>query len=498
MKIMRLFLIIMLLLTFLVSCDEQGKSDSTVSSATEETSSPDVTDGHVHSWSEWLVVKPATCTEEGALMRACSCGEIETKIAGKTAHVEGEWIVDVKATPKGDGKRHMSCTVCEEVLKEEVLAFSYSKNLLYKADPFNGTCVITGIGTCTDTDVYIPARIMGLNVVGIGDKAFEKCENIEAIYIPDGVTSIGEYAFWDCTNLKTLSIPESVVSLGHGMIGGCEKLEINIYENAKYLGNEENPYFILYRSVSDDITSCIVNVNTGVIYKDAFKDCEKLVSIVIPDSVTVMGESVFEGCSRLTSAVIGNGMTYIPVGAFMKCSRLESITIGSSVEEIRDKAFWMCESLKDFVLPDKVTAIGQEAFFSCKKLTSMDLSNVTVVKSYAFGSCTSLTDVTLSPGLKTMGTGAFGSCSKLTSVTIPDGVKEISIRAFEYCNGFTDITIPKSVTVIKDSAFLYCGELNDITFKGTMAEWNNIHKYSFWDSNTGSYTIHCTDGDITK
>ena len=37
-----------------------------------------------------------------------------------------------------------------------------------------------------------------------------------------------------------------------------------------------------------------------------------------------------------------------------------------------------------------------------------------------------------------------------------------------------------------------------ITYTGTQAQWNAISKGSNWNYNTGSYTIHCTDGDIAK
>ena len=54
------------------------------------------------------------------------------------------------------------------------------------------------------------------------------------------------------------------------------------------------------------------------------------------------------------------------------------------------------------------------------------------------------------------------------------------------------------MTRIEGSAFIDCESLTTITFQGTKAEWEAIPKDFDWDKNTGSYTVHCTDGDIPK
>ena len=43
--------------------------------------------------------------------------------------------------------------------------------------------------------VEIPEMIDGRSVTSIGNYAFEYCENITSVTIPNSVTSIGEYAF---------------------------------------------------------------------------------------------------------------------------------------------------------------------------------------------------------------------------------------------------------------------------------------------------------------
>ena len=54
------------------------------------------------------------------------------------------------------------------------------------------------------------------------------------------------------------------------------------------------------------------------------------------------------------------------------------------------------------------------------------------------------------------------------------------------------------MTSIGNYAFEYCTGLTSITFTGTKAQWSAISKGSSWNSMTGAYTVHCTDGDIAK
>ena len=85
------------------------------------------------------------------------------------------------------------------------------------------------------------------------------------------------------------------------------------------------------------------------------------------------------------------------------------------------------------------------------------------------------------------------------SVIPNDGsVTRIGDSAFAWCSGLTSITIPDSVTSIGMEAFAYCGNLTDITVNGTMEQWSSISKGDDWNYKTGNYTIHCTNGDISK
>jgi hypothetical protein len=94
--------------------------------------------------------------------------------------------------------------------------------------------------------------------------------------------------------------------------------------------------------------------------------------------------------------------------------------------------------------------------------------------------------------------GTFYGCSSLTNVTIPNSVTSIGDYAFDGCSSLLNITIPNSITRIGWRTFGDCYNLKSMAFTGTIAQWNEISKKSYWNSNTGNYTIYCTDGEIKK
>ena len=65
----------------------------------------------------------------------------------------------------------------------------------------NGEIIITGRKTGDIVDITIPATWSGYPVVEIAAEAFDKCENLTRIVIPDSIVRIGENAFNRCNGL---------------------------------------------------------------------------------------------------------------------------------------------------------------------------------------------------------------------------------------------------------------------------------------------------------
>ena len=171
---------------------------------------------------------------------------------------------------------------------------------------------------------------------------------------------------------------------------------------------------------------------------------------------------------------------------------------GYGVTQINDNVF-KDSSLKSIVIPDSVTSIGEYTFYNCTQLESVTFSNALVsIGKYAFAFCTKLESITLSNTLVSIGEYAFARCESLTSVEIPDSVNEIGTMAFNNCLSMTNVIISSSATRIGERAFSNSTSLEKIVFGGTKEQWNNMTKGEGWNNNTGSYTVYCTDGNISK
>lgn len=133
-------------------------------------------------------------------------------------------------------------------------------------------------------------------------------------------------------------------------------------------------------------------------------------------------------------------VTGVGFGAFRDCESLRSISIPNSVEFIGSRAFENCANLLSVTIPNSVTSIGFSAFEECRNLTSIKMSSsVTSIGSYAFQNCTSLTSITIPNGVTTIAYQTFLGCSGLTSITIGSGVTSIDGEVFSGCTALLHI-----------------------------------------------------------
>lgn len=181
-------------------------------------------------------------------------------------------------------------------------------------------------------------------VAEIGTGAFCGCIELRFVSLPNSLTSIGDAAFLNCKKLARISIPDSVTCVGFRVFEGCEILDYNTYDQAGYLGNEDNPYVLLVYCY-ESFSSSTIHPQTKVVAGAAFRECTHLQSIVIPNSVVSIGKNAFQGCVRLGSVTIGDSVTEINDLAFVGCACLSSIVVSNSVKRIGGSVFQDCSSL---------------------------------------------------------------------------------------------------------------------------------------------------------
>ncbi len=107
---------------------------------------------------------------------------------------------------------------------------TYSEGLSFKLKT-NATYNVSGMGSCTDTDVLIPPTYEGKQVTSIGVEAFKNCATITSVTIPRRIGTISKGAFYNCDALKSITIQGGVTYISMDAFTGCDSLTDIYYES---------------------------------------------------------------------------------------------------------------------------------------------------------------------------------------------------------------------------------------------------------------------------
>ena len=94
------------------------------------------------------------------------------------------------------------------------------------------------------------------------------------------------------------------------------------------------------------------------LFAGGFAEFYSMISISIPNSITVIGNAAFANCFFLTDIIIPNSVVKIGSEAFINCMKLTNIIIPSSVMgSIGRETFRFCISLKNVIFeqPSNIT-----------------------------------------------------------------------------------------------------------------------------------------------
>ena len=285
-----------------------------------------------------------------------------------------------------------------------------------------------------DTSYVVPD-----GVLEIGMSAFQGCSKLTNVKLPDGVEIIDDFAFEFCYGLESITLPDSITYIGNSAFFYCISLKNIIFGNKiEYLGSAVADYTAYYNNgdnwendglyigkyllnVSENVGEAFwVKGGTEVIADCAFSSCKKLVSVMLPETITSIGETMFYDCPLIENIVVnGKGGVYSSeYGVLYKGNSLvvypqgkvnEKFNVPAGTDNICDYAFLNNQNLKKVILPDSVKSIGNSAFSGCSALTSVTIGkNVKSIGIYAFFNCLSLKSIKLSDTTTEIGDKAFG------------------------------------------------------------------------------------------
>ena len=289
------------------------------------------------------------------------------------------------------------------------------------------------------TSASVSEGVVNLTTSELGENgevlgAFQGCDRLESVTLPESLRSIGASAFNACA-LKHVHVPFNVGEVLAGTFFGCEALETVKMDGGSLMQLSES----------------------------VFEDCVSLRSVVLPLSLKSIGKDAFRSCSSLSDLNLKDlsGLERIEISAFQACGSLAILDLPESLKRIGEEAFNGCSSIKSVSLPSSVETVGERAFQDCSNLASVDCSNagsIEQIKEQAFGGCSSLTTFKLPPSLKTIEKNTFMDCGSLSQVELPSSLETIKEFAFSGCSSLRTIKITPTLETIKKYAFKGCSK----------------------------------------
>ncbi len=398
---------------------------------------------------------------------------------------------------------------------------------------------VTSIGSsafqrCANlTNVAIPE-----GVTSISDRVFSGCTSLTYIELPSTITTIGELAFsgrsghfitrtmkcyaktpptlgddvFSYNNL-TLEVPfESVsdykaikgwvknITSANYNIGSItykgkdvdgiyylatSKTEVEVISNpSKYTGDVVIPAEIIV----DDKKYSVTRIGDN-----AFKDCNSLTSVTIPEGVTSIGDYAFNNCSSLF-IVDCNAVTppTISSNSLPSSSLLLLVPIGSRDAYKADEVWGTISNIVEKgscdveVTNSNAGDLGRSILVQTRKdlnlITKLIVHGTLNVEDISLisTSMTSLLELDISDtDLTEIPEDAFfkaNNNSSLVSIKLPKVLKTICKQAFRNCLFVKNITLPETLEVIEEYAFQDCKSLCDIELPASV---KSIGRWAF-------------------
>ena len=274
---------------------------------------------------------------------------------------------------------------------------------------------LEGTNASSITEIFIPRKYNGQDVVAIKESAFTNNAYIKKIHFPNTLKIINHYSFRN-TPLKNVNIPNAVTTIGGEAF----------YSNTSM--------------TSFKIGSGVTYINWGAFYNTSIKE------LVIPSNLASLGSYVFTSTSKLVTIhnlsssfsvingflmsnnnghihayggtskdlTLPTGAIFLQLGLF-RARILNSVEFPNTVTEISDSVF-SASFIPNLTLPNSVTKLGSYSINGTALRELILPNSVTTLANYAIESNGRLERLVVSSGLTQIGTGAMSNNSSLKEV----------------------------------------------------------------------------------
>ena len=377
-------------------------------------------------------------------------------------------------------------------------------------------------------------------VTKIPKNVFDDCKSLSIVEIPTSVKKIGRNAFEGCRKLTTIIYLGTIeqwldIKKRHDWDNNTGDYQVNCADGVltKDQARGDEIYIISAKKLEKKAYEDAYKNVESQAYNDAYKDAEKKArKEAEKDAKKKASNDQSSNSSSLASVRYPDLGTY----AFDKKGNVTHIIVSTNVSKIPKKAFDNFKLLSTIIIPASVTVISGDAFDDCIKLENIiylgtmeqwqaiekkkdwdeDTSNYTIVcldgVIYKYDAEAESDDVKkpylpknkIENGILTYEENITKkydlthSKDVITQVIIPNTISKIHKKEFKDWSSLEIIALHAEIEEIGANAFENCVKLKTIVYSGTRDQWLAIKKKKGWDTNTGLYTVNCSDGRLTK
>lgn len=336
-------------------------------------------------------------------------------------------------------------------------------------------------------------------VTTIKECAFTRLYSKLKLNIPANVTNIESHAFFNAHNLYYINVDENnpVYLSDNGVLFNKDKTVLECLPGAIAYAD----YWAGNAEYEMDINGFSYTIPDGVkeIADGSCSTCSGLVSLEMPDSITIIGMNAFRNSGDLKNVRWSENLEVIGDYAFSDTGFC-SLNLPDSLKSIGIQGFYGCDNLSEIHLKDNLKSIGWGTFYETdyyknadnwennalyignnlievndSEITEYTVKDGTVnIAGYAFRLCDNIRELNLPDSMVSISAYAFYGMSSIEEIDIPSGVTEIGDYAFGSCSSLRKVSIPESVTKIGDGIFYESDSIRQIDYAGDKAGWNNI------------------------
>lgn len=205
--------------------------------------------------------------------------------------------------------------------------------------------------------------------------------------------------------------------------------------------------------------------------------------------------------SERLALLVEDGQTNIPFNLFSRqprSNKIVEVVLPDTVLTIAPNAFEACTALLRFAVPKHVTAINAYTFNGCTSLRVVEFDAdacITHIGSYAFGNCRALLSIELPSTVETIDFDAFNGCNSLLALTIPPLVKNWRTSVIAGCTALREIVfkapsvpfLPVGVFPTRKMGNVHVFRLD---FEETVSTQEAVQTFFAFDADIHPFLVH--------